>query len=129
MSVTHGVRIDKWLWAARLYKTRALAAAACRAGHVEIAGARVKPAREVHVGEIVRSRHGEITRTTRVAGLIESRVSAVLARQFAADLTPASEHEKRAAPDSKPVALRPKGSGRPTKKDRRVMERVLLERE
>lgn len=129
MSVIAGVRIDKWLWAVRLYKTRALAAAACRAGHVEIAGARVKPAREVHIGEMVRSQHGEITRTTRVVGLIENRVSAVLARQYAEDLTPASEYEKRLVPALKPLALRPKGSGRPTKKDRRVMERALFETE
>ena len=125
MEMPNGVRIDKWLWAVRLYKTRALAAEACRGGHVEIAGIKVKPAREVRVGETVITRMGEITRTTRVLGLIERRVGAQAAKALAEDLTPASEYAKKREPDFNPVLLRPKGLGRPTKKDRRDLEQFF----
>lgn len=125
MTALTSVRVDKWLWAVRLYKTRGLAAEACRAGHVEIGGVKLKPAREVRVGEIILSRSGEITRTTRVAGLIEARVGAAVAKEFAEDLTPASEYEKRRVTDSARLASRAKGSGRPTKKERRVMSQFL----
>ncbi len=125
MEATGSVRIDKWLWAVRLYKTRTLAAEACRAGHVQIAGTKVKPAREVRLGEIIIARLGEITRTTKVLGLIDRRVGAQAAKEFADDLTPASEYAKRREPDLIPALLRPKGLGRPTKKERRALEGLL----
>ena len=106
----------------RLYKTRGLAVEACRAGWVEISGVTVKPARVVRVGEVVMSRHDEITRTTKVLGLIAQRVGAQVAKDFAEDLTPTSEYAKRQTARSDSVAFRPKGQGRPTKKERRVME-------
>jgi ribosome-associated heat shock protein Hsp15 len=124
MTTDRGVRIDKWLWAVRLYKTRALAAEACRAGHVEIAGIKVKPAREVRIGETISTRIGEMTRTTKVLGLIEHRVGAQIAKGLVEDLTPASEYAKRVETKLHPVPLRPKGMGRPTKKDRRVLEKL-----
>ncbi|MCI0539827.1 MAG: RNA-binding S4 domain-containing protein [Verrucomicrobiales bacterium] len=125
MELANGVRIDKWLWAVRLYKTRALAAAACRGGLVEIAGIKVKPARTVHIGEAIVTRLGDITRTTRVLGLVQRRVGAQTVRELAEDLTPASEYTKKRAPSLNAPPLRPKGMGRPTKKDRRAMEKFL----
>ena len=81
------VRLDKWLWAARLYKTRTLAAAAIKAGHVKVAGQSVKPAHSVKLNQIVVARIGPITRTVKVIGLLERRVGAKLVSQFLEDHT------------------------------------------
>jgi ribosome-associated heat shock protein Hsp15 len=121
------VRIDKWLWAVRLYRTRTLAASACTAGKVRIAGQPLKAARSVRIGEVITAVTGEITRTIKVTGLIERRVSAPLVAQCYEDLTPASEYQKPREPNFRPVLLRPRGSGRPTKKDRRKMEGLWSE--
>ena len=122
MEQMEGVRIDKWLWAVRLYKTRSLAADACRTGQVEISGRKVKPAREIHVGETVVTRVGEITRTTKVLGLIDKRVGAQAAKAFAEDLTPATEYAKRTESNFQPSGFRARGLGRPTKKERRALD-------
>ncbi len=118
------VRIDKWLWAVRLYKTRTLAADACKAGHVEIASLKVKPSRMVKIDEIISAKVGIITRTVRVLGLIDRRVGAPAAKEHAEDLTPASEYEKLKERAAKPL-FHPYGLGRPTKKNRRTMDRFL----
>ena len=115
------VRMDKWLWAVRLYKTRSSAAAACIAGKVLIGGQAIKPSRSVKPGDVIMAVTGEIRRTVRAIGLLEKRVGAKLVSQYLEDLTPASEYSK--LQHSFPVfGLRPKGSGRPTKKDRRRMQ-------
>ena len=119
MHLVGQVRVDKWLWAVRLYKTRSIAAAACAGGKVRIGGDPVKPARSVRMGEIIIAATGEITRTIRVVNLIERRVAAPRASACYEDLTPASEYEKPRLPNFRPLAIRPKGAGRPTKKDRR----------
>jgi len=119
MELVGQVRVDKWLWAVRLYKTRSIAAAACTGGKVRIGGDPVKPARSVRMGEIIIAATGEITRTIRVVNLIERRVAAPRASACYEDLTPASEYEKPRLPNFRPLAIRPKGAGRPTKKDRR----------
>src|SRR5712671_2921684 len=118
MQLVGQVRMDKWLWAVRLYKTRTLAASACAGGKVRVGGQPVKPARSVRVGEVIIAPIGEVTRTIRVVNLIECRVPAPEATQCYEDLTPASEYEKPRLPDFRPLAIRPKGTGRPTKKDR-----------
>lgn len=87
-------RIDKWLWAVRLFKTRSLAASACRDGQVLIGGQRVKPARTVHVGEMMGVKVGGVQRTVRVLAFPPSRISAKLVPEFLEDLTPAAEYEK-----------------------------------
>lgn len=119
------VRIDKWLWAVRVFKSRNLAADACRGGHVDIAGQQVKPAREVHVGEVIVARVGQVTRTLKVLALLDKRVGAPLVKEYMEDLTPASEYQKPREEVFKPLFFRPKGSGRPTKKDRREMEKLF----
>jgi ribosome-associated heat shock protein Hsp15 len=117
-----GVRVDKWLWAVRLYKTRALAADACKRGGVLVNGLPAKPSRDVHIGETVQAKTGQITRTVKVAGLIEQRVGAAIAREHAEDLTPPEEYNKPREPDYSRGIVRPKGAGRPTKKDRRDLD-------
>jgi ribosome-associated heat shock protein Hsp15 len=118
------MRVDKWLWAVRLYRTRSLASAACRAGSVTVGGQVVKPSREVKVDDFIVARNGEVNRTVKVLGLLERRVGAEAAKQFALDLTPASEYEKPRELQLQPLFLRPKGAGRPTKKERRAFGKL-----
>ena len=117
------MRIDKWLWAVRVFKTRSLATEACRANHVKIGGQPVRPAKSVRIGDIIEAKVGELHKTVKVLGLLPTRVSAQAAKEFAEDLTPPEEYQKKRAANFQPFALRPKGSGRPTKKDRRDMDR------
>jgi ribosome-associated heat shock protein Hsp15 len=116
------VRIDKWLWAVRVFKTRSLATDACRNGRVTIGGQPVKPSRDVKVGETIIVQKDELTRTFKVLGILEQRVGAPIAKDFVEDLTPASEFEKKREPNLLPPMHRPKGAGRPTKKDRRTLD-------
>jgi ribosome-associated heat shock protein Hsp15 len=115
MSSPQDVRIDKWLWCVRLFKSRSLATAACVAGHVRIGGEPVKPSRSVRIGEIVTLPTGHINRTVKVVGPLEQRVGAKLVPNYMEDLTPASEYLK-------PRESAAAGAGRPTKKQRRQME-------
>jgi ribosome-associated heat shock protein Hsp15 len=124
VETTQPVRIDKWLWAVRLFKTRTLAAAACRDGQVTIAGLAVKASRDVKLNDIIQAKTGDITRTVKVLKFLEKRVGAPLVKDFAEDLTPASEYEKQREPKFQPPFFRPKGAGRPTKKDRRDMDKM-----
>lgn len=125
MSSPEHVRMDKWLWSVRLYKTRTLAAKACEGGHVRIEGQPVKSSRAVRVGEIISALTGDVTRTVKVLALLDRRMGASVVRTFLEDLTPPSEFEKRRERNLQPVSLRPKGSGRPTKKERRQWSRFL----
>jgi len=118
-------RIDKWLWAVRLFKTRSLAADACKAGSVEINGLAVKPARDVHEGETITVKQGLILRTLRVVGIPKSRVGAKLVAEYCDNQTPASEFEKVKAQRVQQVLARDKGTGRPTKRDRRLLDKLF----
>ena len=124
MQVVSQVRIDKWLWAVRLYRTRSVAAAACAGGKVKVVGQAVKPARSVRVGEVIAAVTGHITRTVKVTTLIGRRVGAPQAVQCYEDLTPASEYEKPRQPNFQTLILRPRGQGRPTKRDRRKLDQA-----
>jgi ribosome-associated heat shock protein Hsp15 len=121
----NAVRVDKWLWAVRLYKTRTIAADACKSGKVRVNDRHVKPSREVHLGEIIKAQTGDITRTVRVIGLVDKRVGAAIARENAEDLTPPEEYNKPREPNYSRGIVRPKGAGRPTKKDRRAIEELI----
>ena len=126
MEVAGEVRIDKWLWAVRLYKTRSLATTACRAGHVKFQGDSVKPSHIVRIGQVFTARTGELNRTVKVLALLDKRVGAKLVAQYAEDLTPAAEYLRAAEDRTLPRApKRAKGAGRPTKKDRREMEKLF----
>lgn len=114
------VRVDVWTWAVRLYPSRSAAAAACRAGHVKVNGVSVKPAHPVRPGDLVRARRSRDERIVVVIGLIEKRVGAALAVENYEDRTPAPPpRETTPAP-----VVRERGSGRPTKRDRRQVERL-----
>ncbi len=123
MAETLSVRLDKWLWAVRVFKTRALACAACRQGHVTISGQAAKPSREVRANEVVVVRKDNLTRQFKVLQLLDHRVSAPKARGYVEDQTAPSELAKPRQPDFRPFLFRPKGSGRPTKKERREIDR------
>ncbi|MCX6954864.1 MAG: S4 domain-containing protein [Verrucomicrobia bacterium] len=118
-------RLDKWLWAMRVFKTRALATDACRAGSVAVNELVAKPAREVHAGEVVTVKQGLFTRTLRVVGVPKSRIGAKLLPEYCADLTPPEEYERLRERSVQQVLAREKGSGRPTKKERRVLDELF----
>jgi ribosome-associated heat shock protein Hsp15 len=119
------IRIDKWLWAVRLFKSRSLATEACSAGHVKIGGSSVKPSRDVRAGEEIRVLTGNVNRTVRVLAVLDRRVGAKVVGKFLEDLTPPEEYSRaRAAAQQAPLIF-PKGFGRPTKKQRRQLERFF----
>jgi ribosome-associated heat shock protein Hsp15 len=118
-------RLDKWLWSARVFKTRPLATEACRSGKVLIGDLEAKPGRDVHVGEIVTVRIGALTRTVKVLGLPRSRVAAKQLPEFLLDLTPPAEYERAKQAGIEHLLARQRGAGRPTKKDRREMGRLF----
>lgn len=120
------MRLDQWLWAVRVFKTRTRSAESIRAGHVLVNGAPSKPAHDARSGEIISARCGLVTRTLRVLGAPASRVGAKLVGEFAEELTPAEELSKgRHEPNLLPPGFRPRGAGRPTKRDRRRMDQAL----
>lgn len=117
------MRLDQWLWAVRVYRTRPLAVAAIKAGHVKLGGQPTKPAREVHPGEIITAQTETLQRTLKVLDSPSSRVGARLVPQFAEDLTPPEEYQRVKEVQQNLLQARPKGAGRPTKRDRRQMDR------
>jgi ribosome-associated heat shock protein Hsp15 len=119
-----GMRLDQWLWAVRVFKTRTLAAEAIKAGHVRINDQPCKPAREVRPGDTIVARVGIMTRTVRFISDPPSRVGAKLVPQFAEDLTPPEEYARRPEPNLLPPMFRPQGTGRPTKRDRRETDKL-----
>lgn len=126
--MTGNPRIDQWLWAVRLVKTRSRAARMCRSGRVRIGEQPAKPARPVHIGDIVSIKHPPIWRRYRIKQLAAKRVPVVLAREMTEEITPAHELEKlqmaRRDPPGVMFGAREKGSGRPTKKERRLLEKL-----
>lgn len=110
-------RLDRWLWAVRLAKTRPDAAAACRAGHVRVNNRPAKPATSVHPGDEVRARLHDTTRILEVVRVIQKRVGAADAATCFLDHTPPPPPEAAI-----PVARRVRGAGRPTKRERRVLD-------
>lgn len=116
------VRIDKFLWAIRVYKTRTEATDACRGGKVTLGGADVKPAREVKGGDVISVRKGSVRYTYKVIAPLEKRVGAKDVEKYMENLTPQSELDKLKAPVETFFIRRDRGTGRPTKKDRREMD-------
>ena len=120
--MAEGTRIDKYLFAVRLYKTRSLASEECRKGKVTIGGMNVKPSRELKVGETIQLRRPPITRSYKVLALTESRMAAKLVPEFLVETTPASELEILEMQKNMSVYNRERGTGRPTKKERRDLD-------
>jgi ribosome-associated heat shock protein Hsp15 len=115
-----GARVDSWIWSVRLARTRSLASAACRAGHVRVNGARVKPAQAVRAGDEVRLRDSERERIVVVVQVITKRVGATAAAECYIDNSPPPVPRAEVVA----VAVRDRGAGRPTKRERRSIEKL-----
>ena len=115
-------RIDKWLWAARLYKTRSLAAEACKNNRIQINGVPAKPSRNVKDGDEVSVRKPPVTYTFRVLQAIERRVGAKLLPEILENITPPEQYELLEMSRISGFIDRARGTGRPTKKDRRALD-------
>jgi len=118
------IRIDKWLWAVRIYKTRSLATEACRNGRVKVGEQVIKPSREVHLDDEIDIHLGVYHKTVKVKALLKNRVGAALVPQFMEDLTPDSEYEKLKIQQEMKTEYRPRGVGRPTKRHRRLIDHL-----
>jgi ribosome-associated heat shock protein Hsp15 len=116
------LRIDKYLWSIRVYKTRTDATDACKGGKVRVNGSDTKPSKAVKAGDVITARKGAVTYTYRVLELIDKRQGAKLVPRYAENLTSQEELDKLRAPVETFFLKRDRGAGRPTKKDRRQME-------
>lgn len=121
------VRIDKYLWAIRVYKTRTDATDACNGGKIRLNGADVKPSKHVKSGDMIVVRKGAVTYTYRVIEPLDKRQGAQLVPKYAENLTPQEEWDKLRAPVETFFLKRDRGAGRPTKKDRRQMDALWEE--
>ena len=116
------VRVDKYLWAMRIYKTRSIATDACKCGRVKINGVEVKPSRMFHVGDVFTVRKGPITYTYRILQLWGNRLGAKVVPEYLQDITPKEQLELLELARYAAQSGRDRGTGRPTKKDRREIE-------
>ncbi|MCI5743934.1 RNA-binding S4 domain-containing protein [Phocaeicola faecicola] len=115
-------RIDKWLWAVRVFKTRTIAAEACKKGRVSINGSQVKPARMVKPGDVIQVKKSPITYSFKVLQAIEKRVGAKIVSEFMENVTTPDQYELLEMSKISGFVGRAKGTGRPTKKDRRDLD-------
>ena len=118
-------RIDKWLWAARIFKTRTIAADACKNGRVTLKGERVKPSRNIKVGDVIDVRKPPVTYSFRVLKCIEMRVGAKLLPEIYENITDPKQYEILEMSCISGFVDRARGTGRPTKKDRRQMDAFI----
>ncbi len=116
------VRIDKWMWATRIFKTRTIAVEACKKNRISIQGIAVKPSRMIKVGDVLQVRKPPLTYSFRVLQLTEKRMSAKLVPEFLENITPPEQYELLELSKISGFIDRAKGTGRPTKKDRRNLD-------
>ena len=119
------IRVDKYLWAMRIYKTRSIATDACKCGRVKMNGVEVKPSRMFHVGDIFTVRKGPITYTYRILQLWGNRLGAKMVPEYLQDITPKEQLELLELARYAAQSGRDRGTGRPTKKDRRDIEQFF----
>ena len=124
MAVGESVRIDKFLWAVRLFKTRSISAEGCKKNRVSIGGQWVKSSRLVKTGEVIEIRVPPIIRSYKILALAEKRMGAKLVPDFIKDITAADQLETLELAKMAHNLSRPRGLGRPTKKDRRDLDRL-----
>ena len=120
-------RIDKWLWAVRIYKTRSIAAEACKKGHVSIGDRTAKPAHNIRVGDIVNVKKAPVTYSFRVLKCAENRVGAKLVPELMENVTPQEQYEILEMSRMSEFVGRARGTGRPTKKERRDLDQFVEE--
>lgn len=116
------VRIDKWLWATRIFKSRTIAVEACKKNRIMINGVNIKPSRMIKVGEVIQVRKPPVTYSFKVLALTERRMGAKLVAEYLENVTPPEEYEILEMNRISGFVNRAKGMGRPTKKDRRNLE-------
>ncbi len=119
-------RVDKWLWAVRIFKTRSDAAEACRTGKVTINGSEAKPSKEVKEGDVLTVKKVPVMRFTyKVLGIVERRLPAKDVPTYCLDMTPQEELDKLNPPKETIFVTRDRGTGRPTKKERRDLDALM----
>jgi ribosome-associated heat shock protein Hsp15 len=116
------LRIDKYLWAIRIFKTRTLAADACKAGRVKLESQNIKPSHEVRIGEVYQVSKGVERKVLKVTGLLEQRADAKTVIDFYEDITPVEQTQAFKSMFHAPILKRDRGTGRPTKRDRREID-------
>lgn len=119
------IRVDKYLWAMRIYKTRSIATDACKCGRVKMNGVEIKPSRAFHVGDVFTVRKGPITYTYRILQLASNRLGAKMVPEYLQDITPKEQLELLELARYAALSGRDRGTGRPTKKDRRDIEQFF----
>lgn len=124
MAEKNPVRIDKYLWSVRVFKTRSIASDECRKGRISINNIQVKPSRIIIKNEIITVKKPPVIYTYKVIEPIENRVGAKLAEQYVEDITPEDERSKLDIRQSITAGYRDKGTGRPTKKERRLIDKL-----
>lgn len=124
MALTDSIRIDKWLWAVRIYKTRSQAAEACKKGRILMGGMEVKPSREIKPGDTILVRKLPVIYTYKVLQLVENRLPAPRVKEFAEDATSQEELDKLQVRETV-FFRRDRGTGRPTKKERRLLDDIF----
>ena len=124
MAEIHTTRIDKWLWAVRIFKTRTMASEACAGGKIKIDGTAVKASRNIKKNDIVQVRKGVVKYLYKVRQIAEKRMGAKLIPEFLEDITPKEELAKLKSFQKQPIQTREKGQGRPTKRERRMMDKL-----
>ena len=123
MAEKHTTRIDKWLWVVRIFKSRVLSRAACTGGKIKIDGTTVKASRNIQKGDIIQVRMGVVKYLYKVRRIANKRMGAKLVENFMQDLTPKEELAKLKSVQKQPLQTREKGQGRPTKRERRNMDK------
>lgn len=122
--MAESIRIDKYLWAIRAFKTRSQATDACKGGKIKMDGIAAKASRDIKIGDIIEFKVGQLNKKIRVTQILKNRVAASLAVQFYEDLTPAEEYERIQFIHEMKTEIRDRGTGRPSKKDRRDLDRL-----
>lgn len=122
--MSEGVRVDKWLWAVRVFKTRSMATNACKNGKVKIDSQLLKPSAEVKPGNVVQVNKDHLNLELKVLNTLEKRVGAKLVPDYMEDLTPTEEYNKQEIARQTNFEYRERGIGRPTKKQRREIEKL-----
>ena len=126
MLIDKQIRVDKWLWAVRIFKTRNQATEACKKGRILIREQPVKPSRVLRINDIIQVKRPPVIYSYKVTGLLAKRLSARLVQDYIEDITPKQELEKLKVRETFFIS-RDKGSGRPTKKERRTMDKLREE--
>ena len=126
MLIDKQIRVDKWLWAVRIFKTRNQATEACKKGRILIREQSVKPSRVLRINDIIQVKKPPVVYSYKVTGLLAKRLSARLVKDYIEDITPESELQKLKVKETFFIS-RDRGSGRPTKKERRIMDKLREE--